>query len=100
MRLLIITGSSELSVRLMQLLASIPEEELLLLEAQAEMYDEKKILDAITACNKREPTDMRALAEMLKSVHIDRPRRFDKKAPTRADYLQRQILHRRRTGRK
>ncbi len=100
MRLLIITGSSELSAHLMRLLASIPEEELLLLETRTEMHDEKKILDAITDCNKRETTDMRALAEMLKNVHIDRPRHYGRKAPTRADYLQRQILHSRRTGRK
>lgn len=100
MRLLIITGSSELSARLMQLLASIPEEELLLLEARTEMQDEQKILAAMMACHERETADMRAFAEALKSAHIDRPRHYGRKAPTRADYLQRQRLHSRRTGRK
>ncbi len=100
MRLLIITDSSELSAHRMRLLASIPEEEILLLEARTEMYDEKKILDAMMACHECEMADMRAFAEALKSAHIDRPRHYGRKAPTRADYLQRQILHSRRTGRK
>lgn len=100
MRLLIITGSSELSAYLMRLLDSIPEEDLLLLQSPTEMHDEQKIVDAMTACHKRETTDMRAIAEMLKTVHLDRPRHYGPKAPTRTDLLQRQRLHSRRTGRK
>lgn len=100
MRLLIITGSSELNAHLMQLLASIPEEELLLLEARTEIHDEKKILDAMMACHERETADMRAFAEALKcSISIDLVASI-KKRLTRADYLQRQRLHSRRTGRK
>lgn len=98
---LLIIGLSGFDIRLAYLLKDLEEKILLVRVDSHQEPDLQELIEKISDHRERSTdADILAFAKALQLTHLDRPSFRSQKAPTRADHLQRQRLHSRRTGRK